>query len=313
MRSVVLAYGAVGHAALEALLGVGAEIDLVVTHEDSPDERIWFPSVADRARAADLPVFFCGDSNRAELLERLRLIGPDFLISVYFREMLSGAVLSSAKVAALNLHGSLLPRYRGRCPVNWVLVNGESETGVTLHHMDEKPDHGDIVAQRPVAILPADTALSLTLRLAEEGRNLLSEVYPRLLEGKAGRFPQAHGRSSYFGGRRPADGRIDWSRSAEAIRNLVRAVAWPWPGAFTEFRGTTLSVWDVATHPGWPGEIPGELRIIDGRTLVTAGEGAIELLRVGRYGEPPPRDNDGLEAVDGLTSGERLGLEPAEG
>ena len=284
-RVVVLAYSEVGHAALSTLLEMDADVALVVTHADSPGETVWFQSVRDRAAAAGAPVILPADANADEAVARMRAARPDFLFSFYFRQMLSPRVLGLAPRGALNLHGSLLPRYRGRSPVNWALLHGETETGVTLHYMDEKPDHGDIVGQRAVAIERADTALTLTRKLARAGSELLREVVPALFAGTAPRRPQDHTRSSYFGGRRPEDGEIDWAEPAERIRNLVRAVTDPWPGAFARFRGEPLMIWcaECGAPPRSLG--PGEIGLdAAGAPWVGTGEGALRLSRVSRPG-----------------------------
>src|SRR5262249_39226387 len=206
-------YQDIGWVSLDELLALGAEVAAVVTHRDDPRENVWFRSVAGRAREADLPVLMPASVNDPGVIATLARLAPEFIFSFYFRELLSPEVLGLARRAALNLHGSLLPRYRGRCPVNWVLVNGERETGVTLHHMDAKPDRGDIVAQRAVPIADDDTALSLNRKLGEAARLLLRETYPLLVAGRAPRIPQDHSRASYFGGRRPEDGRLQWRQS----------------------------------------------------------------------------------------------------
>ena len=287
MRTVVCAYSAVGHACLAELLDVGADVRLVVTHADAPGERIWFDSVAELARSAGVRVIAPRDINAPEVVATIRRVEPELLFSFYFRQMMKAQVLDLATEGALNMHGSLLPKYRGRAPVNWVLVNGESETGVTLHYMDEKPDHGDIVAQHLVPILGKDTALTLTRKLALAGRVLLHEHYPLLAEGVAQRTPQEHGRASYYGGRRPEDGRIDWQSSAESIHNLIRAVAHPWPGAFGYFRGRKLIVWrarvDVREDQPFPGVVTLEP---DGSPRVATGAGSLILLEVTWEGSP---------------------------
>jgi methionyl-tRNA formyltransferase len=278
---VVCAYGEVGHEALDELLSLGADVALVVTHRDAPGEKIWFASVAARAARAGIPVITPDDVNADDAVAAIAAVHPDFLFSFYYRQMMKRRVLALPSRGALNLHGSLLPRYRGRAPVNWAIVNGESETGVTLHEMDEKPDHGAIVAQRRVAIDRDDTALRLTRKLAAAGRELLRDVYPLLIAGRAPRIEQDHAGSSYFGGRTPADGRIDWTRPSDAIRNLVRAVTDPWPGAFTHLDGRKLLVWaaepvapPVASAPGTVLGEPAD------RLVVATGDGALELLDV---------------------------------
>ena len=282
MRAVVCAYGEVGHACLDTLLELGADVALVVTHEDSPGEKIWFSSVRERATAGGVPVLVPKDVNAASVADAIGRAQPEYLFSFYFRQMMGPAVLSAPTIAALNLHGSLLPRYRGRAPVNWALLYGEVETGVTLHHMDEKPDHGDIVGQHAVGISRDDTALTLTRKLARAGTELLRDVYPALASGAPPRRPQDHAASTYFGGRRPEDGRIDWTRSAEEIRNLVRAVTDPWPGAFSSWAGRTLFVWAAETRslPG-SAQAPGTVHLdAQGRPHVATGAGWLELLDV---------------------------------
>jgi methionyl-tRNA formyltransferase len=247
MRLIFMGYHNVGYYCLEALIDLcreyGDEIVAVVTHADNPGENIWFASVRDLAWAHHLPVYQPRDPNDPDFVRVMDGLKPDFLFSVYYRHMLKQPLLDLSGHGALNLHGSLLPRYRGRCPVNWVLIHGETETGVTLHYMEAKADRGDMVAQRRVPIALDDTAATLLARLTAAGEDLMRETYPLLRNGQAPRIPQDHGESSYFGGRRPEDGRIDWTRPAFDIYNLVRAVTQPYPGAFTYYRGKKLFIW----------------------------------------------------------------------
>lgn len=305
MPHVVCAYGEVGHEALAELLDLGADVGLVVTHEDAPGEKIWFRSVAALARSAGVPVVTPDDVNTDDSVATIAAVQPDFLFSFYYRLMMKPRVLALPSRGALNLHGSYLPRYRGRAPVNWVLVNGESETGVTLHEMDEKPDHGAIVAQRRIAIARDDTALSLTRKLAAESRLLLREVHPKLMDGSAPRTEQDHRQSSYFGGRKPADGEIDWTQPAESIRNLVRAVTDPWPGAFSALDGRRVLVWWAETRPATganaaPGTIVADEH--DGDALLVAtGDGLLEIRSVAW---------DGGDSTTGAAWARSAGLAP---
>jgi methionyl-tRNA formyltransferase len=303
---VVCAYGEVGHAGLAELLDLGADVAMVVTHADAAGENIWFRSVAELARSAGVPTIVPDDVNSDEAVAAIAGVAPDFLFSFYFRQMMKARVLALPSRGAFNLHGSLLPRYRGRAPVNWVLVHGETETGLTLHEMDEKPDHGDIVAQRRVEIGRDDTALSLTRKLAAAARVLLREAYPALAAGTAPRRKQDHARSSYFGGRKPADGAVDWTRPAEAIRNLVRAVTDPWPGAFTALRGRKLFVWAAATRDVTSAAAPGTvLPDPDGRLLVATGDGVLELVDVSWDGGARAGGAAWVKAA-GVAAGERF-------
>jgi methionyl-tRNA formyltransferase len=281
LRAVVLAYHDVGCAGLEELLAHGDEVLAVITHEDDPGENVWFGSVTGLAAARGLPVFAPDDVNRPEWVERIRFLEPTILFSFYYRRMVAPAILAIPPLGALNLHGSLLPRYRGRAPVNWVLAKGETETGVTLHYMTAKPDAGDIVAQRRVPIEFEDTAPVLFRKIVAAGRELLRDTLPLLREGKAPRIPQDLSRGSYCRGRRPEDGGIDWSRSAVEIHNLVRAVTRPYPGAFTSLGGRKLYVWKgralSAEGPrGEPGRVIGAERG-RGAALIGTGDGVYRL------------------------------------
>jgi methionyl-tRNA formyltransferase len=229
---VVFAYHDVGVRCLRVLLDAGVRVPLVVTHRDDPAEHVWFASVAALAREQGLTVV--EDPDAAAILSRVRKIAPDFIFSLYYRRMLPPEVLAIARRGAFNMHGSLLPKYRGRAPVNWAVLMGEAETGATLHEMVAKPDAGRIVDQERVPIGPDDLAVEVMRNVTHAAEVVLKRSLPALLAGTAQLTPQDLARGSYFGGRRPEDGRIDWSKSAREIHNLVRAVAPPYPGAFTD-------------------------------------------------------------------------------
>jgi methionyl-tRNA formyltransferase len=233
-RAVVFAYHNVGVRCLKVLLAHGIDVALVVTHEDNPNENIWFDSVARTAAEYGIPFVTPEDANTPELLAQLEAIRPDFLFSFYYRQMLKPALLATAARGAYNMHGSLLPKYRGRVPINWAVLNGETETGATLHEMVEKPDAGRIVAQQAVPILPDDTAGEVFDKVVVAAEMCLAAVLPRLTLGAAPHVPMDLKQGSYFGGRKAEDGRIDWTQSAQQIHNLVRAVAPPYPGAFCD-------------------------------------------------------------------------------
>jgi methionyl-tRNA formyltransferase len=287
MRSVVFAYSDVGYVCLDLLLELGAEVAAVFTHDDDPNEEIWFRSVRGLATERGLPVFTPEPVEPAEWVPRLRAWDPDFIFSFYYRRMLPMAVLDTARRAAVNLHGSLLPRYRGRCPVNWVLINGERETGVTLHHMVAKADAGDIVGQRRVPIAEDDTAYTLYCKQTAAALDLMREMYPRMCAGTAPRLPQDHSAATYFGGRRPADGAIDWRQSARQIFNLVRAVTHPYPGAFARWRDRPLMIWGAQLADGQarPVASPGTVVGVDDSLVIQTGGGCLRALRVQLEGE----------------------------
>ena len=241
-RAVVFGYHNVGVRCLKVLLAHGVDVPLVVTHADDPREEIWFASVAATAAEYGIPAITPADPNAAHVVTKIAADRPDFLFSFYYRSMLKPALLAVATRGALNMHGSLLPKYRGRAPVNWAIVRGETETGATLHYMTEKPDNGDIVAQSAVPILPDDTAKDVFDKVTVAAELTLHGVLPALIAGTAPRRPQDARKGGYFGGRKPEDGVIDWSKSAAEIHNLVRAVAPPYPGARTTLGGRNARV-----------------------------------------------------------------------
>jgi methionyl-tRNA formyltransferase len=232
VQAIVFGYHDVGVRCLRVLLDAGVAVPLVVTHRDSPDERIWFGSVAQLAQSRGIETLLSEDMNH--LRERIRAISPEFMFSFYYRRMLPPEVLALARKGAFNMHGSLLPKYRGRAPVNWAILKGESETGATLHEMVAKPDAGRIVDQERVPIGPDETAAEVFAKVSDAAETVLKRSLPHLLAGTASLKKQDLSKGSYFGARRPEDGRIDWSKSALEIHNLVRAVAPPYPGAFTD-------------------------------------------------------------------------------
>ncbi len=271
MKAVVLAYHNVGCVGIEALLRNGIEIAAVFTHKDDPGENIWFSSVAQLAALRGLSVFAPQNINHPIWVQKIKEIKPDIIFSFYYRDMLKPPILEIPPAGCLNLHGSLLPKYRGRCPVNWVLVNGEKETGVTLHYMTPRPDDGDIVCQKAIMISDDDTARSLHGKVAETSSLLLDEMLPLIKAGSAPRFPQNHSKATYYGGRRPSDGEIDWSKSATEIRNLVRAVTHPYPGAYTYLGDRKCLFWAVSEVRGTKGAKPGT--VISTEPLVVACNG----------------------------------------
>lgn len=273
MKLVVCAYHNVGYRCIEELLRQGAEISLIFTHEDSPTEQIWFSSVRELAEAHTIP-YLTSSINEPENIERVRQIAPDFLLSFYYRNMIKPEVLEIPAKGALNLHGSYLPKYRGRVPVNWAVINGETETGATLHYMVAKPDAGDIVDQEKVAIAFTDTAHDVFGKVNEAAVTVLRRAWPRLVDGSADRIPMDLAAGSYFGGRGPEDGRIDWTKSAVQIYNLIRGVTHPYPGAFTELNGKKIIIWSA-----WPVEgsaEPGQVVSLHPLRIGT-GEGLLEL------------------------------------
>jgi methionyl-tRNA formyltransferase len=279
---VLFAYHEMGFACMEALLAMDAPLAAVFTHVDDPHEEIWWRSVADLAKRHAVPIFV-PDGFDQTWRERIAAIEPAVIYSFYYRYLIPESILELAPRGAYNMHGSMLPKYRGRAPVNWMLVNGEREAGVTLHQMVARADAGDIIGQRAVAIDDEDTALTLYRKLVPLGVELINEFHPLIVAGTAPRRPMNIAQGSYFGRRRPEDGRIDWTRPARRIFNLVRAVTHPYPGAFVTVDGQKLIVWRASIaaesgNRGAPGTIIGARA--DGALEIATGEGSITIASV---------------------------------
>lgn len=277
--AVVFAYHNVGVACLSVLLRHDVDVKLVVTHHDNVNENIWFDSVAKLAAAHNIPVAAPDDPNTPEFTAQVTALNPDFLFSFYYRMMLKPAMLATAGCGAYNMHGSLLPKYRGRVPINWAIIKGETETGATLHEMVEKPDAGRIVDQQSVPILPDDNALEVFRKVTTAAEATLDRVLPALIDGSIQMRPQDLSKGSYFGGRRPEDGVIDWRDSAEKIHNLIRAVAPPYPGATTTVLGQSLTVTKSRlAPPHFQHQNPAMLNVSTERVIALCGDG--RMLRI---------------------------------
>jgi methionyl-tRNA formyltransferase len=298
-RAVVFAYHDVGVRCLRVLLGQGVEVPLVVTHQDDAGEQVWFASVAQHARWHRLEVATPADPNTAEFLAQLRAARPDFLFSFYYRQMLGAQLLAVAPRGAYNMHGSLLPKYRGRVPVNWAVLHGERETGATLHAMTARPDAGGIVDAQAVPILPDDTAGEVFRKVAVAAELTLHRALPALLAGTAVLRPQDLAQGSYFGRRTAADGAIDWRLGVAAVHNLVRAVAPPFPGALAQAAGLPLRVLRTLPASG-PRAAQPELRWVDGEVLALCPDGALRLLEFELDGQV--RDAAGFRARFGASA-----------
>jgi methionyl-tRNA formyltransferase len=271
VRIVLFGYGEMGCTGLEFLLSQKEEVAAVITHRDDPAEKRWYRSLVEVATAAKVPVVYGEEVDLGKTVADLK---PDLILSFYYRSMIPMEVLSIAPRGALNLHGSKLPRLRGRAPINWALVECEEESGVTLHHMVKAPDAGDIVAQRAWKIGARDTAKDLFFRAVDEAKLLLRDFWPAVRDGKAPRIPQDSKKATYRGRRRPDDGRIDWSQPTKRVDGLVRAVTDPFPGAFTTVQGRKIMVWQ-----GVPSEGKGSPGTLIEESLVATGDGAYRIER----------------------------------
>jgi methionyl-tRNA formyltransferase len=270
-RAVVFAYHNVGVRCLKVLLAGGVDVALVVTHQDSATENIWFESVISVCEAEGIPYITPDDAKSPGLLARVAAARPDLMFSFYYRHMLPAALLDIAP--AFNMHGSLLPEFRGRAPVNWAVLHGATQTGATLHEMTVKPDAGAIVHQTAVPILPDDTAHEVFGKVTVAAEQTLWRILPCLLAGAAPRSVNDLRQGGYFGGRKPEDGRIDWSQPAQQVYNLHRAVAPPYPGAFTDLGAQRYVIERARLHKGELASLPPGLAVVDNAIFGVCGDG----------------------------------------
>ncbi|MEY4940623.1 MAG: hypothetical protein RIQ93_2358 [Verrucomicrobiota bacterium] len=289
-RSVIFfGYSEVGYECLSLLLERGVNVIALMTHRDNPNEKIWFKTPAVAAREKRVAVFTPETVNTPEWIDRIEALEPSLILSAYYRNMLSPEILALPPLGAFNLHGSLLPKYRGRAPINWAVLHGEPRIGMTLHRMVKSADAGGIVDQEGVDLDPRDTAEQAFRKVLPCARRILDRQLAALLTGATVETPQDAAQATYFGGRKPEDGRIDWRQSTRQIFNLIRAVTDPYPGAFTDVAGGRLMVWwaepdSPATHGrrGTPGEILSVAPLV-----IATGDAAIELTRTEWRGTAP--------------------------
>ena len=274
MHAVVFAYHDVGVNCLKALLHAGVQIDLVVTHQDDPNENVWFGSVKKLCEEKNIAYLTPNANQLIDLVPQIQELAPDYLFSFYYRHMIPTELLACAKIAALNMHGSLLPKYRGRAPVNWAILHGETETGATLHVMEAKPDAGDIVGQSVVSIGPNETATEVFGKVSQAAVTVMNQLLPELVQDHVPRKPNPLALGSYFGGRKPADGQILWQQTAKQVHDLVRAVAPPYPGAFTDWQGQRMIVARTSLEGLYPAQLnlqsPG-IQVVDNQVFGVCG------------------------------------------
>jgi methionyl-tRNA formyltransferase len=284
MRIVFIGTGEIGVPTLRALLDSEHEIVAVVTQPDKPvgrEQRIEPPPIKKalirRARPPDAPILQPGKIKDPQTIGEIRRLTPDVIAVVAYGQILPSDVLEIPRLACLNLHASLLPRWRGAAPVQAAIAAGDCETGITVMYMDEGLDTGDILLQRNVEILPNDTGGSLHDRLAQTAPETLLESLRLLAAGNAPRIAQDNARATYAPKLKRKHGEIDWSESAEAIEKKIRAYN-PWPGAFMKVASQNLKIFSasVVELSGQPGGI---LRS-DKDLIVATGKGALSLAEV---------------------------------
>ena len=309
-RILFFGYSEVGYAGLSLLLERGDRVVALITHEDNPHEKIWFKTPAVAAREKNIPVFTPDSVNTPEWREKIAALQPDLILSVYYRHMIGTKILALPRLGAWNLHGSLLPKYRGRAPINWAVLHGEPRIGMTLHRMVKSADAGAVVDQEGVAIDLRDTAEQAFRKVLPCARTVLARQIDALLAGTARETPQDESQANCFGGRQPEDGRINWTQTSRQIFNLIRAVTDPYPGAFTDVGAARLMVWwaepdspatrrfagpalaaaptlgmATSASPTTAGPTPGEILSVTPLVVATA-DGALELTKTEWRGAP---------------------------
>jgi methionyl-tRNA formyltransferase len=286
MRLIFLGTPAFAVPTLERMVEAGHQVLTVVTQPDRPRGRGQNPSpppVKEAALRLGLPVFQPERVRRPEAVEFLRTIPVDAMVVVGYGQIIPQNVIDLAPLGILNVHASLLPKYRGAGPIQWAIVNGETRTGVTIMRIDAGLDTGDMLAKAETDIGPGENAIELGKRLAVTGADLLVRTLAGLAERTVTPEKQDSTQATYAPLLKKEDGLIDWTQPAESIHNRIRGLQ-PWPGAYTKFRGQTVHVWKARLWdrpPGPPSEIerPGGL-IHTKPPVVECGAGLLELLEV---------------------------------
>ncbi|MGA2037913.1 MAG: methionyl-tRNA formyltransferase [Bryobacteraceae bacterium] len=281
MRLVFLGTPAFAVPTLERLVERGHQVLAAVTQPDRPKGRgqtLAPPPVKEAALRLGMPVYQPERVKRPEAVDHLRSLAPEAMVVVGYGQIIPQSVIDIPPLGILNVHASLLPKYRGAGPIQWAIVNGETVTGVTIMRIDAGLDTGPMLLKAETAIGADETAIDLGRRLSVMGAGLLVEALDALAAGRVIPQPQDNAQATYASMLKKEDGRIDWTRSAAQIHNQVRGMQ-PWPGAYSIFRGAALHVWRARPVEAGAGHPPGALVRIK-PPLVACGVGALELIEV---------------------------------
>lgn len=279
MKIVFMGTPEFGVPSLNALLDAGYDVAACCTQPDRPQGRkmtLTACPVKEAALRRGVPVLQFERIRRQEGLDAMRAIKPDLYVTAAFGQILSQKLLDIPTIGTVNVHPSLLPKYRGPAPVNWSIIEGETRTGVTTMMTDAGMDTGDILLVRETDLSPEEDAAMLSDRLSRVGAELLVETIRRIEAGDCPRTPQDDEKSYYFPMLTKETGRVDWTRGAQRVVNLVRGVI-PWPGAWTEFGEGVLKIWKARPVQGEG--TPGEVLCGDAKNglVVACGEGAVRI------------------------------------
>lgn len=294
---------------LEALVNAGHEVVLAVTQPDKPQGRkqiLVAPPVKQTAEKLGIPVYQPKRVRESEALALLRSYEPELIVVAAFGQILPKELLDMPQYGCINVHASLLPKYRGAAPIQWAILNGDAVTGVTIMRMDVGLDTGDMIAKAEVAITPQDTGGSLFDRLAETGAKLCVETIPSIVDGTAVYTPQDEQAATKVGQISKKDGLIDFTRSAAAIECQIRGLN-PWPSAYTSLAGKTLKIWSAQVSDRQTEAQPGTVVLVEkDRFGVQTGEGVLICTEVQLEGKKRMSAADFLRG-NALTTGSRFG------
>ncbi len=293
---------------LDAIAASHHELLAVAAQPDRPAGRgmkLKSPPVAQRARELGLEVVQPAGIRKEEFLHWFRSLGCDLAVVVAYGRILPAALLEAPRLGMINVHGSLLPKYRGAAPIQRAIEHGETRTGVTIMRLDEQLDHGPVLGSRELAIAPEERTPALAARMSSAGAELLIEVLDRMEQGSVEEVEQDHERATFAPKIEKSESRIDWSDPAEGIYNRFRAF-WPWPGIQIQVGGEPLKLIELASpRPDEPSVPAGIAAIESGRIRVGTGEGTIDIARVQRPGRGPV-DAEVFARDRGLGVGDRL-------
>ena len=250
---------------LQKLIDEKYDIIGVVTQPDKPQNRgkkLGMPPVKELALKYDIPVYQPIKARDEEFVATLKELNPDIIVVVAFGQILPKSILDIPKFGCINVHVSLLPKYRGAAPINWVIINGEEKTGVTTMYMDEGLDTGDMILTEEFDLDDEITAGELHDKMKDRGADVLIETLKQIEKGTAHRIPQNHEEFTYAPMMNKALGEINWSKSAREIHNLVRGVN-PWPSAYTTYEGSTMKVWKTEVLNETSDKEPGTILKVD--------------------------------------------------
>ena len=299
-RVIVFGYGDIALAALDALAHSGSRPLALVLPSNRSGASV--QDTGAKARAAGYRVLVQPPKREiAPFLDTIRELAPDLLFVWSYSMLLPPELVALAPRGAVNLHGGILPEYRGGHVMNWAIINGERESAATLHYIDAGIDTGPVIAERRFALDPNDDIVAAQEKLKIAGTELLRTWWPRIEQGTAMAVPQDESRARYHRMRTPADGRIDWTQSNVQIHNLVRALAAPWPGAFTRLGDHTITARRVQPVDGSRAPAGTITRLDDGELRVATGDGELKILAIEIDGRPAtPADLRRLGAAEGL-------------